>query len=337
MSQSALTTAQESLPSVRGLSLQVPSKESSSPTVRSSLNRVPLSPKLDSASTYGSPASVIPRRSRGLDFSRSCTNLHHSTRAEQSSPDSSPILTGRRGTRQSWYAQSPPNSSGNLLGPALGSLERTGGTSAAGNVNMIDSDTDSSDQDEDEEIMDRAASEDPILTTPQPQNLFRRSVSIDAHSSVVNATSGSPGGEWMGAYSPAARSLMNFRRAMTGRRRNRKSSSSTAASGSGLNTKVYPLSTTATRADDTRITSINKDQSDDCYRPRRGSLTTGTMDLQLSSGGESDEAKVLSAANSRDSTHPASSSSSMVEEKRGVVKRAVTRRGNLLVGYPLYC
>ena len=58
-------------------------------------NRLPLSPKLDSSASYGVPGSVLPRRSRGMDFSRACTNLHHSTLAEQSSPDSSPVIGGR--------------------------------------------------------------------------------------------------------------------------------------------------------------------------------------------------------------------------------------------------
>src|SRR3546814_9370583 len=31
--------------------------------------RVPLSPKLDSVNTYASPASLLPRRSRGAEFS----------------------------------------------------------------------------------------------------------------------------------------------------------------------------------------------------------------------------------------------------------------------------
>ena len=48
---------------MRGLSLQMPNKS----TDEAPVSRVPLSPKLDSASTYGSPASVLPRRSRGLD------------------------------------------------------------------------------------------------------------------------------------------------------------------------------------------------------------------------------------------------------------------------------
>ena len=75
------------------LSLQLPPKDqlgTLSPV--SFASRVPLSPKTDTRNTYGSPAKVLPRHSRGLDFARACTNLHHSTLAEQSSPDSSPTI-----------------------------------------------------------------------------------------------------------------------------------------------------------------------------------------------------------------------------------------------------
>ncbi|KAL7276905.1 hypothetical protein RUND412_000097 [Rhizina undulata] len=54
------------------LSLQMPSKG-------------PLSPVLDPALGYS-----VARRPR-LDFARACTSLHHSTLAEKSSPDSSPV------------------------------------------------------------------------------------------------------------------------------------------------------------------------------------------------------------------------------------------------------
>ncbi|KAL8956233.1 MAG: hypothetical protein Q9183_006372, partial [Haloplaca sp. 2 TL-2023] len=81
----------------RGLSLQMPPRDISSTSTANLVKRVPLSPKLDSSNSYGSPGSALPRRSRGLDFSRACTNLHHSTLAEQSSPDSSPVVGGRGG------------------------------------------------------------------------------------------------------------------------------------------------------------------------------------------------------------------------------------------------
>src|SRR5436190_7187330 len=50
----------------RGLSLEMPPKIFASPGAGPVINRVPLSPKLDPSHIYGSPASVLPRRSRGL-------------------------------------------------------------------------------------------------------------------------------------------------------------------------------------------------------------------------------------------------------------------------------
>ena len=46
----------------RGLSLTMPSKDGSNSSLGS---RVPLSPKLETSHIYGSPGSIIPRRSRG--------------------------------------------------------------------------------------------------------------------------------------------------------------------------------------------------------------------------------------------------------------------------------
>ncbi|KAK4695776.1 hypothetical protein P7C71_g2040, partial [Lecanoromycetidae sp. Uapishka_2] len=78
----------------RGLSLQMPPRDLSSTSTANLSKRIPPSPKPESSAPYPSPASVLPRRSRGLDFSRAATNLHHSTLAE-SSPESSPIVGSR--------------------------------------------------------------------------------------------------------------------------------------------------------------------------------------------------------------------------------------------------
>ena len=94
ISDSPTTPRRPAFP-LRGLSLQMPPRDLMSPSSSAYISRVPLSPKLDHSQTYGSPTSVLPRRSRGLDFSRAATNLHHSTLAEQSSPDSSPTIGGR--------------------------------------------------------------------------------------------------------------------------------------------------------------------------------------------------------------------------------------------------
>ena len=51
--------------------------------LKHTLTPTPLSPKLDHSQIYASPTNILPRRSRGLDFSRAATSLHHSTLAEQ--------------------------------------------------------------------------------------------------------------------------------------------------------------------------------------------------------------------------------------------------------------
>ena len=77
----------------RGLSIHMlPHRDQASPVQSSATaftKPAPLSPKLDHAHILASPTNILPRRSRGLDFSRAATSLHHSTLAEQSSPDSS--------------------------------------------------------------------------------------------------------------------------------------------------------------------------------------------------------------------------------------------------------
>src|SRR5690348_673112 len=105
--------------------------------LESAYNRMPLSPKLDATDTYGSP--VIPRRSRGLDFSRAATNLHHSTLAEISSPDSSPTITGRAmnipGRRRSGHFLSETSSTSQWSFRPAG--DRTTISSSLGSVNML--------------------------------------------------------------------------------------------------------------------------------------------------------------------------------------------------------
>lgn len=183
----------------RGLSLQMPQATSSisasmpSPShfpLRSNgpsssfPHAVPLSPQLDPHNIYmssqsqsQSPATSIPRHSRGLDFSRACTTLHHSTLAE-SSPGSSPVMTHkainiparRRGSVNSMMLDSP-----NMNGP--GSVpwgshapERSAVSSSVGSINIMGSDSDSSDSDEDAS-MAGYDTEDQIFATPQVHKL----------------------------------------------------------------------------------------------------------------------------------------------------------------------
>lgn len=277
-----------------GLSLNLPSKASGSPSVSS---RVPLSPKLDSSQIYGSPSSVLPRRSRGLDFSRACTNLHHSTLAE-SSPESSPTIGGkgvniphRRGSHGSTSHQ--PLS--------WNPTDRTGISSSVSSMNMMESDTSSS---EDDQPM--TGDRDEFINTPQVNR-------TGGLSPFAAGNAPSPGNEWMGGYSQAASSLMSFQRARFHKgRRSRHSSSS--ASGNSTKPSPGPISPPVMK-------SIENSSGDFGMRNpaprRRESLSMGTRDLRLSDLSD-DEGRPRNR-------NPSDGGPS------GVVRRAVTRRGSLLV------
>ncbi|KLJ10777.1 hypothetical protein EMPG_13855 [Blastomyces silverae] len=306
-----------------GLSLQMPSRMFGSPVAGG--HRVPLSPKLDSSHIYGSPASVLPRRSRGLDFSRACTNLHHSTLAE-SSPDSSPVVLGRgvaiphrRSTINS-IGMGSPNMSGGTW-QSFGHGDRTVISSSVSSVNMFESDTTSSgDEDEDESmhIIDR---EDPILLTPQmarPGNTFSTPFSP--------GTAQSPGGDWMGGLSAAKASLMSFQRARLRNGRSRHSSSSNSGNSSKLS--PGPISPPVLKSVESSATGyFPREMSMSEVKSRRESLSLGTSDLHLSD--LSDDENRLARVGSPSSA-PLPGGTNIENGPHGVIRRPVTRRGNLL-------
>ncbi|KAJ6155286.1 hypothetical protein N7470_005852 [Penicillium chermesinum] len=164
------------------LALNLPSKTAPSPA----LTRAPLSPKLDSSQIYGSPGSVLPRRSRGLDFSRASTRI--------------PRLSSV-----------PPFSTS---GPA----DRATISSSVSSVNMMESDTSSSEEDDDDDQMMGDAT-DAVLSTPQASRM-------GGSNPFAPANVQSPGNDWMGGYSQAAANLMSFQRARFRKGRSRHSSSS---------------------------------------------------------------------------------------------------------------
>ncbi|KAK4549379.1 hypothetical protein LTR36_006376 [Oleoguttula mirabilis] len=319
----------------RGLSLQMPPP---SPATASHVNgwsralAVPLSPKLDERDVYmqqgqqnlsASPATSLPRHSRGLDFSRACTSLHHSTLAEQSSPDSSPVITQkgmaiplRKGSMSSMMLDSP-NMHG-LTSVPWGSLapERSTVSSSVGSVNMLGSESESSDSDGDASMGDDQ--DDAIFTTPQVHKLQNPSAATPFAGPQTPIAGTGPGWGSGSQFSPAQASLMKTVRRIKlnkGGRRTRKSSSS--ASGSGYSSMASPRATSppALRSIESATgTSGFLPWAANAARSRRESLALGTDGLHLSSGNDSgDEA-----------------SSHTIPSTPGVVRRAVTRRGNLL-------
>ncbi|PKX95345.1 uncharacterized protein P174DRAFT_386740 [Aspergillus novofumigatus IBT 16806] len=285
------------------LSLNLPSKLAGSASVP---NRAPLSPKLDSSQIYGSPGSVLPRRSRGLDFSRACTNLHHSIIAE-SSPDSSPTVGGRGVT----IPQRRGSLGSTSMGPfsTSGPADRTAISSSVSSVNMMESDTSSSEEDDEPMIGDR--DDMMIASTPQANKM------VGGPSPFAAGNVPSPGNDWMGGYSQAAASLLSFQRARFRKGRSRHSSSS--ASGNSSKQSPGPLSPPVMKS----IENPNGGYfgSKQGLGPRRESLSLGTGDLRLSDLSDEGESR---------HGHSSAGGSASESGPLGVIRRAVTRRGSLL-------
>lgn len=122
----------------------------------------PLSPQLDQSHSFASP--ILPRRSRGLDFSRAATSLHHSTLAEQSDPDSSPTMGGKAmniPARRDRLSAGPEQTSTSLWS-MMGNQEKMNLSHSLGS-NAAAVDSSSSD---DDDLMDEDM-DDTYITTPQ--------------------------------------------------------------------------------------------------------------------------------------------------------------------------
>lgn len=314
----------------RGLSLQMPPRDVSSTSTANLTRRVPLSPKLDSSTTYATPTSVLPRRSRGLDFSRSCTNLHHSTLAEQSSPDSSPIIGYRGGMtipRRSLInplniATSPgsPGSVPNSLWSTMAGTEKSVISSSVGSVNMMDYDSGSTTSDEDD-MMGHVEVED--VMTPQ---VHKTEDEIMGHFEPPS----NQAGDGVGFFSPAAAKLMSFQRALF----NKKERNKRGSRAGGFNVMQSPGPPSPPLAKSIESSSLGgpfspRISAKHDMGSRRESLSLGTKDLNLSDREESDDGAFSTNSNEHHySSKPAKPS---LDERKNVIRRAVTRRGNMLV------
>ena len=302
----------------RGLALQVPQREPTSPGAQqqqqqqqqqhqhsSSNQAASLSPKLDHSHTYASPTNILPRRSRGLDFSRAATSLHHSTLADPVSPDSSPTIGSRAmnipGRRHGEFGTAEQSS--NSLWSMMGNQERMQISSSLGsnhnsnnnsNHHHLCSSTSSSSDEDDfmDEDMD-----DTYVTTPQ----------VSKSSMPIGPLSGAP---WMPGGSPAVNSLLSFQQRQRQRRRSRKKGRGPFGVGgfhpsaaSGALSKSPPGDMSSSQA-------------------RRESISWAANQLHIS-GNESDDSITRQLDGVDSPSRP------------GVIRRAVTRRGNLLVSINL--
>ncbi len=318
----------------RGLSLQMPPRDTSSTSTANITKRAPLSPKLDSTNSYATAASVLPRRSRGLDFSRACTNLHHSTLAEQSSPDSSPIIGGRgmmipprkalfNNTMNISHVPDSPGSVANSLWSTIANPDKPAISSSVGSVSMMEYDTGSSTSDSDD-MMDHAEEEDPIHMTPHVYKGENGSMNFGP------PIFSSPGGDGIG-LSPVVSKLMSYQRARIKPGRIRMSSSNSSSHSLG------PSSPPMLKSIESSLGSgyLSKEPSKKDLGSRRESLSLGTDDLRLSDIDDSDEGGNNRTSPNDPLSNPTPVTPSM-DERRNVIRRAVTRRGNMLVrAYPI--
>jgi hypothetical protein len=303
MSTPLRTPRRAEMPSA--LSLQMPTRDvggQSSPIG----HIIPLSPKMDNRNPFGGAGHILPRNARGMDFARSATNLHHSILAEQSSPDSSPTITQKAmmipSRKQSMNSMLIDGSC--TMGSGLGYGDKSVVSSSLGSVNMLGSE-DSESSDDDMDPIDPDDQEDAILSTPQVQ---RKSALGSGMSG--GTYGGTYGGLFPNMMSPAGSSFWSLRRAKL--KNGRSGNSSSSASGHSSVASPAPTSPPPGKSNDGGY--FAKDASMRAPSSRRESLTLGTNELHISSGNDSGD----------EATMPASGTP-------GVIRRPVTRRGNLLV------
>ncbi|KAG6002287.1 hypothetical protein E4U21_003278 [Claviceps maximensis] len=272
---------------VKAFSLPMPPRPFTPPPTASNpfARPAPRSPKPDPSQSYASPTNFLPRRSRGLDFSRAATSLHHSTLAD-SSPDSSPTIGDRamsipRDRRGSEFGG--PEQSSSSLWSIMGHHEKVNVSSSLGSTMQHAVGSDSSSSSADDDPMDEDM-EEPYVTTPQ----------VSRTTSNLGPTG--PFG------SPAMSSLINFQQRQRHRKQPRKKMR--GPMGLGLNVSA---------------TSISKSPPSSSAKTRRESISWQANQLHISNadGDESGKSQSDVDANGGDG-------------QRGVIRRAVTRRGNLL-------
>lgn len=280
------STPQRPQYSLSGLALHLPPRQFTPPVSGSGAfaKPAPLSPQLDNSQIYASPTNILPRRSRGLDFSRAATSLHHSTLAE-SSPDSSPVMGGRAMNipgRRVEFGTGPEHSSSSLWS-IMGNQERMNLSNSLGSAHAIGSASSTSEEDDD--LMDEDM-DDNFITTP----------SVSKTTSVLTqAPPGAPFG------SPAIGSLINFQQRQRHRRTLKQRPRPMGFNSGGSSISNSPPSNAAANA-------------------RRESISWQANQLHISGVESEDNTRASSEADGLSS-----------DGQKNVVRRPVTRRGNLLV------
>ena len=202
--------------------------------------------------------------------------------------------------------------SSNSLWSTMTNADRMTVSSSLGSINMMGSDSSGSGSDDDD-LMDADDIDDSILTTPQVNKMTAPFGPIPQPS---------PGSGWAGP-SQAVSSLMNFQRARLRHGKSRKSSSS----GSG-NSMASPSSKSPPAMRSIESMSNNyfgRDTPSDGLHSRRESISWAANQLHIS-GSESDDGALKSTLENVDGV-PITPG----RDAQGVIRRPVTRRGNMLV------
>lgn len=176
----------------------------------------------------------------------------------------------------------------------------------------------------DDDDMIGAEEEDTIHVTPQA---FKSGIGAGNPFGIFAP---SPSGDGCGGFAVPAARLMSYQRARLHNGRSRKSSSSASARSSMHS--PGPSSPPLLRSIESNHngTYFANDPTKREMNSRRESLSLGTNDMQLSDGEESDGGGPRKASPCDGLVHPMPLTLTM-DERRNVIRRAVTRRGNMLV------
>jgi hypothetical protein len=293
----------------RGLSLQMPPREFPSPAQSSHVyvKPAPLSPKLDHSQIYASPTNILPRRSRGLDFSRAATSLHHSILAEQSSPDSSPTIGGRAmnipGRRPGDYAGAEQSTTS--LWSMMGNQERMNIPGSLGSIHPLGSDSSSSSGEDD--LMDEDM-EEAYISTPMVNKTI---TPIGAHTPQAVP--------WLAGGSPAVNSLLSFQQRQRPRKQPKKRLHRPL--GLGFSPSI------ASNAGLSKSPPSNMPKEMPISHSRRESISWQANQLHISGSEGEDNARNIEGPDGIFATPGR-------DGQRNVIRRPVTRRGSLLVRKP---
>lgn len=281
--------------------------------------RMSLSPKLDSAQ-FHAPTSVLPRRSRGLDWSRACSSLHQSTLATAST-DTRPASSARRMSvprrRRRRARAASVNAGSPLLGIQSNDTDEPAELDVGGShFRMVDSESSSDEDCEDESNFTHTEKEDTFMSTPRPLRMINHlslpffSPSQSPSSAAKRASfSSSHNGKYNLDDSPLPRSSLSI-----------------------TNTSAHERDTPASSA---IMDGNDSPRSNDQYRKmmledikrRRESLGYIIPDFQPNDSNDDDH----KGAKAED---PPSRSNTPDSTRHGIHKRPISRPRNLLVGLP---